>query len=507
MRVSVRHSVENADRTSERASSLAVSQASAAPVTSAGSQADPLVSVLLRTYNHEPFIREAVAGILSQQVDFTYDILICEDCSTDRTREIVVEMARQYPDRIRLFLSATNQNDTDVYTRAWRVAKGRYIAYLDGDDYWTDRLKLHKQVRFLEENPDVFVCGHAVRQIDHAGRLLKESKFDICTDVHLSEEDMASGLGFPLPHLSVLFRNNGHIPDSKAFRKRGVQCDDTFTFAFFSNFGRGFISAEIMGVHRVHPGSVWASLGDEACADLRNTTLRAIPAVINPTLRSIAYYGLLQHSLHEDYRLSRKLRDIPLSLVMIVFWLRSRSAAYLAPRRVKDTLQATRRLFGWTRESRQVAHSWGSQDVSLDMRIKFSAMAMPAWVRHVTGLSGPEVWGRWSDATLAPSVRICAFRPFPDRYVLRLRLAVASHECNPVLVTVGARTYEVTATSEPADFVLDGESSSQADIIDIRPSMWRAPNEQGWSDDTRRLGVALHSLEIVSRQPDIATTA
>jgi len=304
---------------------------------------EPLVSIILVTYNHAAYVRDAIAGIFAQDVSFGHEILICEDCSTDGTREMVVTLQQEHPERIRLFLTERNQNDNDVFTRAWQVARGRYIAYLDGDDYWTDPGKLGKQVAFLEQHPEVFVCGHAVRQIDHTGKVLKESKFDIYSDVELSPEVMASGLGCPLPALSVLFRNNGRLPPSRVFNK--VFNADTFMFAFFANFGGGFVSREIMGVHRVHPGSVWSLLDDKRSADLRNSTIRRIPRVITPRLRAVSYWGLLQHSRFEDYRLSRKLRDIPVAVVMMAVWLRWQSALFLVPPRYQKWVRAAWRLF------------------------------------------------------------------------------------------------------------------------------------------------------------------
>ena len=117
--------------------------------------AGPLVSVIVVTYRHEAFIAQAVESALSQKTDFPIEILISEDCSPDRTREIVTDLQRRHPETIRLFLSERNQNDNEVITRAWKVARGRYIACLDGDDYWTDPLKLQKQVEFLDQHPDI----------------------------------------------------------------------------------------------------------------------------------------------------------------------------------------------------------------------------------------------------------------------------------------------------------------------------------------------------------------
>jgi hypothetical protein len=205
-------------------------------------------------------------------------------------------------------------------------------------------------VALLDARPDVFACGHAVRQIDHTGAVLKESKFDIYDDIELSQEELASGTGRPLPALSVLFRNNGQVPPSRIFND--VFNADTFMFAFFANFGRAFISREVMGVHRVNPGSLWSNLSDQASADRRNVTLRRIPRVITPGLRSVAYWGLLQHSRFEDYRRWRKVRDRAWAVIMIIVWLRWRSALFLAPPRYHAWIRAAWRLLHRSEELR-----------------------------------------------------------------------------------------------------------------------------------------------------------
>ena len=89
---------------------------------------------------------------------------------TDGTRGIIRKFHEQNPGRVRLFLSHRNLNDNSVMTRAWQCARGRYIAILDGDDYWTEPHKLQRQVDFLEQHPETFLCGHAVNVIDETGR-------------------------------------------------------------------------------------------------------------------------------------------------------------------------------------------------------------------------------------------------------------------------------------------------------------------------------------------------
>ena len=102
-------------------------------------------TVLLVTYNHSAYIRQAVESVLAQEADFEWEVLITEDCSTDGTREIVQEYADRHPERIRLLLSKLNQNDNEVVSRGIDAARGTYLALLDGDDYWLGPRKLELQ--------------------------------------------------------------------------------------------------------------------------------------------------------------------------------------------------------------------------------------------------------------------------------------------------------------------------------------------------------------------------
>ena len=115
---------------------------------------NPLVSVQMITYNHEPHIAQAIEGVLMQETDFSIELIIGEDCSTDRTRDIVLDYQKKYPEIIRV---VTSEHNVGMIKNGWRTNKacrGKYIAFCEGDDYWTDPLKLQKQVDFLEVNPD-----------------------------------------------------------------------------------------------------------------------------------------------------------------------------------------------------------------------------------------------------------------------------------------------------------------------------------------------------------------
>lgn len=288
----------------------------------------PLVSVIIVTYQHQPFIRTAIDSILAQQTDFPIEILISEDDSRDRTREIVLDYQRRYPDTIRLLLSDRNRNDNSVTTRAWTAARGKYIAALDGDDYWTDPRKLQKQVSILERHPDLFVCGHAVAVVNERGEPLKPTKFTVDADRRLSREDLAAE--YPLPFLSLLFRNNGAVPPAHLFDS--LVAADSFMVAFFGAFGGGYVCREVMGAHRVHAGGVWSSLDSRQATDHRNVMLRRLPAALPRGLRSVAYARLLAHAVGEDYGWMRRLIQIPYAAAMTCLWMTPRSAAYLLRR-------------------------------------------------------------------------------------------------------------------------------------------------------------------------------
>lgn len=112
------------------------------------------LSVCMITYNHEKFIAQAINSVLIQQTNFDYGIVIGEDCSTDNTRSICLEYQRKYPDKIRLLLPKKNLGMIHNFIQTFGSCRGKYVAMLEGDDYWTDPYKLQKQVDFLEANPD-----------------------------------------------------------------------------------------------------------------------------------------------------------------------------------------------------------------------------------------------------------------------------------------------------------------------------------------------------------------
>ena len=128
-----------------------------------------MLSVVMTTYNHERYIATAIESVLRQQTDFPIEIVIGEDCSTDRTLNIALDYQRQYPEAIHIVRSEHNVGWRENYRRTIAAARGRYIALLDGDDYFTHRKKLQMQVELLEANPDVGMCYGRSERVDENG--------------------------------------------------------------------------------------------------------------------------------------------------------------------------------------------------------------------------------------------------------------------------------------------------------------------------------------------------
>lgn len=115
---------------------------------------EPIVSVRMSTYNHEPYIAQAIEGVVTQETEYPFELIIGEDCSTDRTREIVFEYQKKYPDIIRVIAWDKNVGMRKNGRRAYMACRGKYIAICEGDDYWHHPGKLQKQIDFLENHPD-----------------------------------------------------------------------------------------------------------------------------------------------------------------------------------------------------------------------------------------------------------------------------------------------------------------------------------------------------------------
>jgi glycosyltransferase involved in cell wall biosynthesis len=135
---------------------------------------EPLVSVWMTTYNHEPYITRSIEGVLMQETDFPTELVVGEDCSTDRTCEIVMEYQKRHPDTIRVITSDRNVGLFENDRRVNRALRGKYVAFCEGDDYWVHPRKLQMQVDIMEADPGVgLVHGGYDKLIAHKHKLIR----------------------------------------------------------------------------------------------------------------------------------------------------------------------------------------------------------------------------------------------------------------------------------------------------------------------------------------------
>ncbi len=134
------------------------------------SKKSTMVSVLIMAYNHEKYIANAIEGVLMQKVNFGYEIIIGEDCSTDNTRAVIVDYATKYPDKIKIILHESNVGAKANQLAILNAGKGKYIAFCEGDDYWIDEFKLQRQVDFLETHTDYVLTHTGVLFINNQGQ-------------------------------------------------------------------------------------------------------------------------------------------------------------------------------------------------------------------------------------------------------------------------------------------------------------------------------------------------
>ena len=134
---------------------------------------EPLVSVIVTTYNHEPYLAEALDAILAQRCNFGVEIIVGEDCSSDNTLEVCKTFAQHHPDNILLIASNENVGWRANYRRCVEAARGKYIAFCDGDDYWCDEGRLAEQVALMEQNPAIGLCYTLAERRNERGELIE----------------------------------------------------------------------------------------------------------------------------------------------------------------------------------------------------------------------------------------------------------------------------------------------------------------------------------------------
>jgi glycosyltransferase involved in cell wall biosynthesis len=216
----------------------------------------PLVSVRTLTYNHEKYISECIEGVLMQRTTFAVEFIIHDDASSDNTAFIISQYQKKYPNLIRVIYQKENQYSKPDFGNLREVTlnklKGKYVAYCEGDDFWTDPLKLQKQVDFMEKNPDVSLCGHT-------GNIHVNNKICFPTVTYRKTA---------YPTMTDLIRYNPFLTASICYRYSILPLPKWTLKLKFGDYpiyfqaltlGKIAILPDNMCTYRIHPGGVWSS--------------------------------------------------------------------------------------------------------------------------------------------------------------------------------------------------------------------------------------------------------
>lgn len=225
----------------------------------------PVVSVVCITYNHEAFIAEAIEGFLIQETTFPIEILIHDDASTDRTPEIIRSYQSKHPDLIKPILQVKNQYSSRGFGflgDLFAIAQGKYIALCEGDDYWTDPLKLQKQVDFLEANPEYAICCHNALIVDsRSDKTQKYKKIYYAQSLKqiITLEDLIlnEGVGY-IPTASTVFRATS-ISNIPGFFSQLLMGDYALYLLATRSGNIRFID-QVMSAYRINDASLLSTL-------------------------------------------------------------------------------------------------------------------------------------------------------------------------------------------------------------------------------------------------------
>lgn len=165
-------------------------------------KSEVMVSILCCVYNHEPYLRQCLDGFVSQKTTFPFEAIIHDDLSTDGSAAIIKEYAEKYPDIIKPYFEKENQfskHDGSLFKIIYPLCKGKYTAMCEGDDYWTDPLKLQKQVDIMENDPSLAFCFHRCKSTSGANVYPDEPPSNRLTAKHII-------LHHYIPTASLLYR-------------------------------------------------------------------------------------------------------------------------------------------------------------------------------------------------------------------------------------------------------------------------------------------------------------
>ena len=229
-----------------------------------GKTNDIVVTILTLAYNHKPYIRQCLDGIVMQRTNFKFELLIHDDASTDGTADIIREYESKYPNIIKPIYQKDNQYSKEIpigVTYLYPRAKGKYIALCEGDDYWIDPLKLQKQVDFLEANPEFVMCSTCYTIYNQSNHTMGATLplIERTENIVYSLNDYIADKVWYTQPLTSIFRNCKKVLD--AYQKCNYRKDATMFYMLLKE-GKGMLLKDVTGIYRHHAGGIWIGVSN-----------------------------------------------------------------------------------------------------------------------------------------------------------------------------------------------------------------------------------------------------
>lgn len=293
------------------------------------------LSIVVLSYHHEKFIRENLEGIFMQKVDFPIELIISDDASKDKTTEIIDELISKKPSNIEIKFTKHQKNlgSTPNFYFALKQVSGDYIAFCEGDDYWTDPEKLQRQYDFLETNPEHSMCFHEVMNISPFSEYNKTLFSKIENRDYTPEEIYKHWI---VHTASVVMRSK--VLETNAFKKTmndpTLQYFDTVLFLAASSIGkiRGF--SGVMSHYRRHEQGL--SFGKNLKKDLKHNHLDSIIGkYYRGKIKSIADWQIFSRSL-QDFNESITKKEYGNALKFLKWMFHSKVIIYYYKKQMKQ---------------------------------------------------------------------------------------------------------------------------------------------------------------------------
>ena len=274
----------------------------------------PLVSIVCDTYNHGPYIRRALDSFLSQKTEFPFEIIVHDDASSDGTADIIRAYETEHPELFRCVYRAENIYRTDpkiLEHYVFPLARGKYIAICEGDDYWTSPDKLQKQVSYMEAHPECTLCVCAAELVDPEENPLG-SVSPYAVDTEIPTEDVIRGGGGFVATASI-------VAPTRLAQNRDAFCDltdvdDAVLQIWFASQGTTHYFAESMCAYRqAVPGSwtlSYQAAGREAQIKHHKGLAKALRA-FDESSGFIWHDAVDFNATYQEFEVLRMTNDLP----------------------------------------------------------------------------------------------------------------------------------------------------------------------------------------------------